>query len=447
MSKKAYKWFFPGIATFMFVTLLLALLQDFVPNTAQVFVSTTMGMISYCIMLTLVLIAVRPKALEKKLGLTDMYEVHAWMAMALPVTLFIHVWIRWSGLKYIFAWNISPASKWGYGGLIALFLVMLTGIFVLSDTIIKKSKKLIGLKENFFKRNRHLWLHRLSIISVIAIHFHIYSVNYLRNNIPFRFLASFYTVAILGWYFIYKIRIGRLPKYEIVERSKPTPKIHEIVLKPEDGDVLDYTAGQYGFFRFVDSDVTSEAHPFSFSSAPLQSDKLIRVMIKEDGDFTSALDQVEPGDKVTIEGPYGNFYPDEISKNEEIPMVLLSGGIGVTPNLSVLREEIAKNSQRRIAFVWGLAYEEDIMFLEEFKELEKEFPNFSYHLIFSEEEVEGYPHGFVDNNFIQAEGLGEFYETASWHVCGPPPMLNAAKGLLAENNVTEDQSYIEEFAF
>lgn len=447
MSKKMWKWFFPSLATFMFLSLVVALLQDYVPDTAQIFFSTITGTLSYCIMLTLVLIAVRPKALEKKLGLTKMYEIHAWMAMALPVTLFVHVWIRWSGLERILVLNISNTSILGYVGLITLFFVMITGIFVLSDTLIKKSKKLMDLKQNVYKRNRHLWIHRLAIVSIIAIHFHVYNVIYLRNNVPFRFLTTLYTVIALGWYVIYKIKLGRLPKYEIIEINQPTSDIRELVMKPENGQRLDYNAGQYAFFRFVHSDVTSEAHPFSFSSAPAAEDETVTVMIKEDGDFTSSLDRVNIGDKVTIEGPYGNFYPDNIAQNEEQPMLLLSGGIGVTPNLSVLREEIAKNSDRRIAFIWGLAFEDDTMYLDEMKKLDEQYPNFSYHFIYSEDEVEGFPHGFVDDDFIREEGLEPFYDNASWHVCGPGPMLVASKGLLKEKGVTEEQSYIEEFAF
>jgi predicted ferric reductase len=448
MNKKYWRWFYPGVAAFIFLTLLITLLIDFVPGTAQVFVSTTMGMISYSIMLALVLIAVRPKAIEKKLGLTDMYEVHAWMAMALPVTLLLHVGIRWSGLERILTLDLSPASMWGYAGLITLILVMLTGIFVLSDTIIKNSKKLMDLKQNYFKRNTHLWIHRLAIVSIIAIFFHIFNVNYLAFNVPFRVLTILYTAIVLGWYAIYKIRIARLPRYEVVELSKPSPRIHEIVMAPVEGDVFDYQPGQYGFFRFVDSEVSDEAHPFSFSSAPSISEEegTVRIMAQEDGDWTSTLDQLKEGDKVTIEGPYGDLYTEEVEEAEH-PLLLLSGGIGVTPNLSILREEVKKNSDRRIAFVWGVGYEEELMFYDELEKLVEEFPNFSHHVIFSEEEVDGFPHGFVDDEFIADEDLEEMYDKATWHVCGPPPMLAAAKGLMNDNGVTEEQQNVEEFAF
>lgn len=447
MNRKLMQWFYPSLAIGMFTTLLIALLVDYVPDTSQIFWSTTMGMISFCVMLVLILIAVRPKAIEQKLGLTKMYEIHAWMAMTLPITLSIHVTIRWSGLERIFNLEISDASILGYVGLITLFFVMITGIFVLSDTLIKKSKKLMDLKVNFYKRNTHLWIHRLAIVSVTAIHFHIYQVYYLRNNIPFRVLTTAYTLFVLGWYFYYKIKLGRLPKYHVSSLKKPTSNIHQIGLKPIESDMLDYRPGQYGFFRFVDSEVTSEAHPFSFSSSRSDNHDEIQIMVKEEGDFTSNLDKVKEGDKVTIEGPYGNFFPEEIERNKDIPIVLLSGGIGVTPNFSILRHEVFKESNRKIVFIWGLAYEKDMMYIDELDKIAKKFPNFSYHLIFSEEEVEGYPYGFIDQDFMENEGLDNLFNIAHFHVCGPPPMLAAAKTLLAENGVDENQANIEEFAF
>jgi len=148
---------FPVLALVFFGTILGALLVDFVPSTANVFFSTATGILSYSIMLVLVLIAVRPKAIEKELGLTDMYVIHGWLAMALPVTLLVHVGIRWSSLENIITLDLSPASMWGFGGLLALIVVMLTGIFVLSDAFIDWSDKLIELKENKYKWNFHLW--------------------------------------------------------------------------------------------------------------------------------------------------------------------------------------------------------------------------------------------------------------------------------------------------
>ena len=120
---KKYKWFFPGLSLFMFATLFLALLIEFVPPNASELFSNMTGMFSYIIMLNLVLIASRPKWIERKIGLTEMYHVHAWMAMVLPFTLFIHVFIRWSGLEQVLSWDLTITSKLGYIGLITLIIV------------------------------------------------------------------------------------------------------------------------------------------------------------------------------------------------------------------------------------------------------------------------------------------------------------------------------------
>lgn len=61
--------------------------------------------------------------------------------------------------------------------------------------------------------------------------------------------------------------------------------------------------------------------------------------------------------------------------------------------------------------------------------------------------MEGFAHGFVDKDYIQSEGLEEYFQSATWHICGPPPMLNAAKKMLEENSVPEEHVRIEEFAF
>src|SRR5690625_6935461 len=96
-------------------------------------------------------------------------------------------------------------------------------------------------------------------------------------------------------------------------------------------------------------------------------------MIKEAGDWTESLANIKEGDIAKFEGPYGHFFPEEVqeSNEDEVPFVLLGGGIGLTPNLSVLRHEIEKGSQREIHLVWGLAYEEDMFMLDELERCEE----------------------------------------------------------------------------
>lgn len=443
---KVLKWFFPVLSVVIFGTLLWAMLLSWSPGSAQGFLSFASGLLAYSMMLTVVLISVRPKKIEHQLALPEIYTIHGWMSMTLFAAIVVHVFIQWNGLGNIFSGEMSTVSLWGFIGVLFLVIVMLTGIFVLSNTFIKRSRKLMQLKETYFKRERHLWLHRLAILSVAAIYLHMFNLGFLASNTVFMALLTGYTVIVLGWYFIYKIRLARLPRYKVHSITKPTPTLYEIDLMPADGSMMDYKAGQYAFLRFVGSDVSSESHPFSFTSAPTHNQTHVQVMIKEAGDFTNTLDKVKLGDELTLEGPYGNYFPREAALSDT-PMVLLSGGIGMTPNLSILRHEIAEKTDRKIHFVWGLALGDDLMLIDEFEEIEKEHPNFSYHMIFSNEEVAGYSYGFITYEYLNEIGVGELYDTANFYICGPAPMINAAKKILKENNVPDENVYLEEFAF
>lgn len=445
--QKLLRWFFPILSLVIFGTLLWAMLLEWAPRSAQNFMSFALGLLAYSMMLTLILIAVRPKAIEHRVGLPEMYAVHGWIAMILFAAVIVHFIIQWNGFGVIFAGEVSTVSLYGFIGAIFLVIVMLTGIFVLSNTFIKRSKILMQRKEKSYNRNRQLWLHRLSILSIIAIYFHITSLGFLSSNTIFMVLFTSYTVLSLGWYFLYKLNILRLPKYEVNSIRKTTPTFYELELKPAHGNaMMDYKPGQYAFLRFVDSSVSRESHPFSLSSAPEDTRETVQIMIKEAGDFTRTLGQVKAGDKVTLEGPYGNYFPHEAAVSDT-PIVLLSGGIGVTPNLSILRHEMAQKSNRKIIFVWGLAHREDLMLVDQLDEWEKEFPNFSYHIIFSNEEVSGYEKGFITRDYLAKIGVAELFQEANFYICGPAPMIDAMKKVLAEERVSADQIYLEEFSF
>eukprot|EP00761_Pharyngomonas_kirbyi_P004573 gb/GECH01004578.1/.p1 GENE.gb/GECH01004578.1/~~gb/GECH01004578.1/.p1 ORF type:complete len:617 (+),score=74.49 gb/GECH01004578.1/:1-1851(+) len=107
----------------------------------------------------------------------------------------------------------------------------------------------------------------------------------------------------------------------------------------------------------------SRPHPFTVANAPNQNE--LRLMIKDTGNnFTKHVSQWRPGDKVDVSGPYGIFTVDWDSKR---PIILISAGIGITPNLSILgdacqryRVQGFKGLPPRIGLVWGVRhYAED----------------------------------------------------------------------------------------
>lgn len=438
-------WVFPVISLVMFATLLGAMLVSMNSLSLSALVSYSSGLLAYSMMLTVTFIGSRPRFIEKHAGMPRMYEVHAMMSVVLSILIILHMILQWGGFSALLRNTITQT---GYVAVFSMILVMFSGIFSLSGIFVSKNKTLRKWKETIFNREVMLWIHRLAIVAIIAVYFHLFALSFLRNNTLFMVLLTTYTVAILGYYAIWKIKIVQAPKFNVKEIYKATPSLWVLEFEPKNGQLVNYNPGDYFFIRFDKSaDITGEGHPFSTSSAitKLHSNS-IEFMIKQAGDWTGALGNIKVGDIATLEGPYGDFYPNEV-RTSEVPFILMGGGIGLTPNLSILRSEMDLESQREIHLVWALSYEEDMFMIDELEEYKKINPNFQYHIIFSNEEVEGFPFGFISHPFLKDVGVADLYQTGHFFICGPDVMMDATKKVLLDNGVPEDSINVDEFGF
>lgn len=441
-------WLFPIISLVTFATLLATMLLQMNSINVGSLMSYSSGLLAYTMMLTVTFIGSRPRFIEKHFGMPQMFEVHGIMSIVLSVLILIHVIIQWNGFAAFTAiTEMSIVSQTGWVAVIALLVVMYTGIFSLSGIFVSHNRKLLNFKEKN-PRELSLWLHRLAIVSVIFVYFHLYNLPFLVNNLPFMILLTGYTVYVLGYYAVWKIKVEMLPKYKVVKHYRGTPTIWVIEAEPIKGKIPEYNPGEYYWIHFKDGDISKEGHPFSTSSAiTTRYNNSIEFMIKDAGDWTDSLKNIDVGNILTLEGPHGDMFPPEIQEQDEsVPFVLLAGGIGLTPMLSIARHEHQIGSQREIHLVWGLSYEEDLFMLEELEEMKKANPNFHVHIIFSNEQVEGYPFGFITNDFLTEVGADHYIE-GHFFVCGPAPMINAAKNLLDYGNVPYGQRHIDDFGF
>ena len=447
MSNKKFwsDWLFPVISLVIFAGLLAAMLLQMSSIPVASLISYSTGLLAYSMMLTVTFIGSRPRFIEKHFGMPSMFEVHGIMSIVLSFFVLIHVIIQWNGIQSIS--EMSTVSQTGWVAVIALFLVMYTGIFSLSGIFVKHNRKLLTFKE---KNNREvsLWLHRLAIVSVIFVYFHLFNLPFLVNNMPFMVILTGTTVYVLGYYAVWKIKVKFLPKYQVKSIYRGTPTIWTMELEPVEGKIPTYNPGEYYWIYFEDGDISREGHPFSTSSSITNRyNNSIEFMIKDAGDWTESLKNIKPGNKARLEGPHGDMYQPHIQAlDESVPFVLLAGGIGLTPMLSIARHEREIGSQREIHLVWGLSWEEDLFMLEELEEMQKENPNFHVHIIFSNEEVEGYPFGFISNEYLEEVGAAPYID-GHFFVCGPAPMIDATKRILNHANVPHDQRHIDDFGF
>lgn len=444
MSNKMKEWLFPLMSFVIFGTLFAALLAGYQTILLKTLISYAVGLLAYALMLTVLFLSSRPRWIEQKMGLPNMYEIHGYLTIIVMILIAIHVALQWTGQWFS---RMSVISQTGYIAVVCMVLVFISGFFSLSSLFIARFPSLLRLKEHVFNRELMLWMQRGSLIAIVAVYVHIVLIPYLQSNLLFIGLLTFYTLVAIGYYARWKWQLAHLPDYQLVSKHRPTSETWRLTFRPKTGGLLSYRPGYYFFIRFKTDTMTREAHPFSVSSAiTYQNSDEVEFIIKEVGDWTGDLAEVTLGSLATLEGPYGNFYPSQVEKINH-PLVLIAGGIGITPLLSILRFEHNRQTGRKIDLIWGVNRLDDLFAIDEFNQMRASNPNFRYHIILSGEKVDGYAHGFVDETYLNKIGLSDSWQQSSFHVCGPAPMLTAMKNLLANKDVPSEVIYIDDFSF
>ena len=164
------------------------------------------------------------------------------------------------------------------------------------------------------------------------------------------------------------------------------------------------------------------------------------------GIASSYIFNLKPGDKVTISGPYGEFF----IKDTDREMVYIGGGAGMAPLRSHLFHLFhTLKTGRKVSYWYGARSKREMFYDEHFKDIEKKFPNFSYNVALSdpmkEDNWNGYT-GFIhqavlDNYLSEHEDPTEI----EYYMCGPPMMNKAAKGMLYDLGVEDEMIDFDDF--
>lgn len=144
------------------------------------------------------------------------------------------------------------------------------------------------------------------------------------------------------------------------------------------------------------------------------------------GKVSSYIFSLKPGDKVTISGPYGEFF----IKDTNAEMVYIGGGAGMAPLRSHIFELFKRlRTNRKVTYWYGGRSLRELFYVDQFREIEKEFPNFKFNIALSEPLPEdnwtgyvGFIHQVLYDHYLKEHPAPEDIE---YYLCGPP-MMNAA---------------------
>ena len=276
---------------------------------------------------------------------------------------------------------------------------------------------------------------------------------------------------------------------EVVSNRNVSTFIKEFVVKLPEGEVMNFQSGSYAQItippydiKYADYDIdekfrgdwdhfdmwsltckndTETIRAYSMANYPAEGNIItlnVRIATPpmdrathkwlpvSPGISSSYIFSLKPGDKVRMSGPYGDFH----IQDTDAEMLYIGGGAGMAPlRAQILHLFRTLHTGRKVSYWYGARSKKEIFYEEDFREIEKQFPNFSFHIALSDPQPEdnwtgyvGFIHQVIYDNYLKDHDAPEDIE---YYMCGPGPMANAVKVMLEDLGVPRSQLVFDDF--
>ncbi|CAI8788724.1 NADH:ubiquinone reductase (Na(+)-transporting) subunit F [Methylocaldum szegediense] len=260
--------------------------------------------------------------------------------------------------------------------------------------------------------------------------------------------------------------------------------IKELVLELPKGEHIDFRAGGYiqiecppYHVKFTDFDIderfrdewdrynlwqyesivkTPAVRAYSMANYPEENEIImlnVRIATPPPGTkgippgvMSSYIFSLKPGDKVTVSGPFGEFF----ARDTDNEMVFVGGGAGMAPMRSHIFDQLLRlKTKRKMTFWYGARSLREAFYVDEFNKLQEEYPNFKWYLALSEPKPEdnwtgyvGFIHSVLYENYLKNHPAPEDCE---YYLCGPPMMNTAVIKMLEDIGVERENIMLDDF--
>ena len=276
---------------------------------------------------------------------------------------------------------------------------------------------------------------------------------------------------------------------EVISNRNVSTFIKEFVVKLPEGEVMNFQSGSYAQItippydiKYADYDIdekfrgdwdhfdmwsltckndTETIRAYSMANYPAEGNIItlnVRIATPpmdrathkwlpvSPGISSSYIFSLKPGDKVRMSGPYGDFH----IQDTDAEMLYIGGGAGMAPlRAQILHLFRTLHTGRKVSYWYGARSKKEIFYEEDFREIEKQFPNFSFHIALSDPQPEdnwtgytGFIHQVIFDNYLKDHDAPEDIE---YYMCGPGPMANAVKVMLENLGVERSQLFFDDF--
>lgn len=215
------------------------------------------------------------------------------------------------------------------------------------------------------------------------------------------------------------------------KNTEPTIRAYSMANYPDEGDIITLTV--------------------RIATPPFKPKPEVGFQDVPCGIASTYIFSLKPGDKVLMSGPYGDFHPVFDSKRE---MIWVGGGAGMAPLRAQIMHMLKtlNTRDREMHYFYGARAIDEVFFMEDFLELEKEFPNFHFHLALDRPDPKADSLGVKYTPGFIAPVMGDTYlkqheapEDVEYYLCGPPMMAKTVLDLLHSLGVEDDMIRFDNF--
>ena len=235
--------------------------------------------------------------------------------------------------------------------------------------------------------------------------------------------------------------------YKLIENKKISSNTRLIRLQnDEQGRPFGFQPGQYAAISFIHKGKPTPARCFSIVSSPTDQE-VLEFSMKVHGRFTTAIQDIMPGDRVKVFGPFGGFM---LNTEKDKDVIMLAGGIGITPFISMIKYVTRLKTDNKLLLLYSCRSQQDIPFSEDIIKFSEQNPNFRVVFVVGDQNINLLPAGKAIGGNI-TPGLidqltGGKYDNRRFFICGPPPFMKSMTSTLLAKNVAKHNIMTESFS-
>ncbi|MDO6562405.1 ferric reductase-like transmembrane domain-containing protein [Amphritea sp. 1_MG-2023] len=253
------------------------------------------------------------------------------------------------------------------------------------------------------------------------------------------------SIAMVLYNYSIKPFIQRSQPFKLLDVSQISRTDWQVTIEKKSDSAFNFTAGQFVWLNTSQHSGGVKEHPFSIASCQRDLPK-ISFIIRNLGDYTSKLNQLTVGQDVYLDGPYGSMNLAESANAKAI--VLIAGGAGIGPMLSLLRGLAEAHDPRPIRLIYGNNHMDQMVLQDEIKRLEKTMPNFKQQLACLTAPIcTDIYQGVIDTCCIEAVIKSESPDDWTVYLCGPKPMITSVNKSLKSLKISRANIHFEHLSF